>query len=423
MPMNLKRHQQIVRYSLIVVLCFCYSQYCSGENWGHWRGANGNSVSETATPPTEWGPNKNIKWKVAIPGSGSGSPVIWGDRVFVVSAVPTDGQTFQFVLYCFDRASGKQRWQQIATVGQPHEGTHSTNGFASASPCTDGKHVYAHFGSQGLFCYTLDGKLVWERSDFPRMTMRGTFGEGASPTLAGDLLLVPCDHEGQSRLYALNKLTGKTVWETARDEPSCWATPFVFEGNSESQVIMNGENYVRAYDLKTGKELWKCGGQTQRPVACPVANGDTVFVGSGFRGSFLAAFKTDGRGDIEGTDSVSWAVDRDTPDIASPLLSGNRLYFHKGKTGLLTCLDAKTGDPHYSTMRIPGIRSTYSSPVAAGGHVYVTGRAGTTVVLKDGENFEMVASNTVGEPVDTTPAPVGKELFIRGKNHLFCISE
>ena len=151
MPMNLKRHQQIVRYSLIVVLCFCYSQYCSGENWGHWRGANGNSVSETATPPTEWGPNKNIKWKVAIPGSGSGSPVIWGDRVFVVSAVPTDGQTFQFVLYCFDRASGKQRWQQITTVGQPHEGTHSTNGFASASPCTDGKHVYAHFGSQGLF--------------------------------------------------------------------------------------------------------------------------------------------------------------------------------------------------------------------------------------------------------------------------------
>ena len=144
----------------------------------------------------------------------------------------------------------------------------------------------------------------------------------------------------------------------------------------------------------------------------------TVFVGSGFRGSFSRPSK---RMDAATSrnDSVSWAVDRDTPDIASPPV-GNRLYFHKGKTGLLTCLDAKTGDPHYSTMRIPGIRSTYSSPVAAGGHVYVTGRGGTTVVLKDGENFEIVASNTVGEPVDTTPAPVGKELFIRGKNHLFC---
>ena len=148
-----------------------------------------------------------------------------------------------------------------------------------------------------------------------------------------------------------------------------------------------------------------------------------VFVGSGFRGSFLGAFRTTGSGDIESGDSVVWTVSRDTPDIASPLLSDGRLYFHKGKTGLLTCLDAATGKPHYTTSRIPGIRSTYASPVAAGGRVYVTGRAGTTVVLEDSPNLEILATNSLGEPVDATPAPVGDELFIRGQNHLFCISE
>jgi outer membrane protein assembly factor BamB len=419
------RNQQprSLRCLVLFAVVFALGNSCWAENWGHWRGDDGNSVSKDATPPTHWGPTKNVKWKVAIPGSGSGSPIIWGDRVFVVSAVPNADSAYEFVIICLDRETGRQKWKQVATVAKPHEGTHSTNGFASASPCTDGEHVYAHFGSRGLFCYSIDGKLVWSRTDFPRMTMRGTFGEGSSPTLAGDLLIVPCDHEGDSSLYALNKFTGKTVWQSQRDEPSCWATPFVLKVGDKTQVIMNGQNYARAYDLASGKELWKCGGQTQRPVACAVGADEMVFVGSGFRGSFLGAFRTTGSGDIESGESVVWTVSRDTPDIASPLLSDGRLYFHKGKTGLLTCLDAATGKPHYTTSRIPGIRSTYASPIAAGGRVYVTGRAGTTVVLKDSPKLEILATNTVGEPVDATPAPVGDELFIRGQNHLFCISE
>jgi len=401
------------------------------DQWGHWRGENGNSVSTTATPPTEWSDTKNVKWKVAIPGRGSGSPVVWNDQVFVVSAVRSDGATsdqpeitnLEFKLFSFDRGSGKVVWEQTACSATPHEKTHGTNGFSSASPCTDGTHVYAHFGSRGLFCYTMDGEFVWKRDDLGQMETRNGFGEGSSPTLAGDLILVPWDHQGPSYLAALNKLTGETVWKTERDEPTCWATPLVVDtGGGKQQVIMNGENAARGYDLETGEELWRCGGQTMRPVACPVTANGLVFIGSGFRGSFLGAFRLNGTGDIEGTENVVWSVSKNTPDIGSLLLSGDRLYFYKGKSGLLSCFDAATGKPHYQTARMNGLDKIYASPIAAGGHVYLTARNGTTVVIEDSEEVKVVAKNSVGETVDATPAPVGSELFIRGEKHLFCIS-
>ncbi len=329
----------------------------------------------------------------------------------------------QFKLFCFDRNSGDILWQRTATEATPHQGAHSTHGFASASPCTDGQHVYAHFGSRGLYCYTMDGTLKWKRDDFGQMDTRNSFGEGSSPTLAGDKILVPWDHEGDSFLYALNKITGETIWKTARDEPTCWATPLVVEYAGRKQVIMNGQTCARAYDLETGKEIWRCAGQTVRPIASPVAENGLVFIGSGFRGSFLGAFRLGGEGDIEGTESVQWVLDRDTPDVASPLLFSGRLYFYKGKTALLSCVDAATGKPHFTASRIPGIRSTYASPIAAGGHVYLTGRSGTTVVIEGADELKIVATNSVGETVDATPAPVGDQLFIRGEQHLFCIAK
>lgn len=465
------------KFTLSLVLLFV-CQLALADNWGHWRGPTGNGAATDASPPTEWSEKKNIKWKVAIPGKGSGSPVIWGDKVFVVTAVsvaagsnpqqagrepsrrpggdreagrrPAGGSdsqrrpssrgrgrfgrsrggsrggsltTLEFKILCFDRKTGKTLWEQAAIKAKPHEGTHSTNGFASGSPCTDGEHVYAHFGSRGLYCYTLSGKLKWKRTDFGKMTMRAGFGEGSSPTLAGDKLIVPWDHEEQSFVYALDKANGKTLWKTTRDEPSCWATPLIVANGKKKQIVMNGQTCARGYDLQTGKELWRCGGQTQRPVASPVAGDGLVFVGSGFRGSFLGAFRLDGKGDIEDSKSVAWVIDRDTPDIASPLYSAGRVYFHKGKSGMLSCVDAATGKPHYTVQRISGINSTYASPIAAGGHVYITGRSGTTVVIKDAGKLEVVSTNSVGEGVDATPAPVGKELFIRGEKHLFCISK
>jgi len=444
-------------FSVVALFLFCVQ--VDADNWGHWRGPNGNSASTDATPPTQWSDTKNVKWKTVIPGKGSGSPVIWENKVFVVtgiskaapggnpaagkrpsgrsdpaggkkgdrrrggrgrSAAPTETD---FKLMCFNRKNGELVWEKSATKAIPHQGVHSTNNFASASPCTDGKHVYAFFGSRGLYCYTLAGELVWKRDDFGKMETRNGFGEGSSPTIAGDKIIVPWDHEGDSAIFALNKLTGKTIWETDRDEPTNWSTPFVIEHDGKQQVVMNGQTCARGYDVESGKELWKCGGQTERPCASAVGEDGIVYVGSGHRGNFLGAFKLDGKGDIQGSDSVAWSIERDAPDIASPVLSNGRLYFHKGKTGILSCFDAKTGEPHFSASRVEGLRSIYASPVAAGGHVYLTGRSGTTVVIKDADSLEIVATNSVGETVDATPAPVGKELFIRGEKHLFCIAE
>lgn len=434
---------------VIALLLFGIVTTVQADNWGHWRGPQGNGTSDSATPPTEWSDTKNVKWKVAIDGKGSGSPVIWGDKVFVVTAVseatgnsdrgggadnPRRRGGFgggrqggaalsktRFIVLCFDRSSGKKLWEKTATESVPHQGVHTTNNFASASPCTDGKHVYAFFGSRGLFCYTMDGELVWKKDDFGKMDTRNSFGEGSSPTLAGDKIIVPWDHEGPSAIYALNKTTGKVIWKTERDEPTNWSTPLVVEFGGKKQVVMNGQNYARSYDLETGKELWRCGGQTQRPCASAVADDELIYVGSGFRGAYLGAFRPDGSGDIGGTQHVAWSVDRDTPDVSSPLLTKGRLYFHKGKTGMISCFNAKTGEPLYGATRVSGLTSTYASPIAAGDYVYLTGRSGRTVVLKNSDKFEVVATNSVGETVDATPAPVDNQLFIRGEKHLFCI--
>lgn len=410
---------------LAVVLFGGISSVSAGQ-WGHWRGPTGNGVSPDARPPVEFSGSKNVAWKVDIPGRGSGSPVVWDDRVFVVTAAPVNGGArgeLAFQTLCFDRATGKLRWQKTAVQAVPHQGTHSTNGYASASPCTDGQHVYSHFGSRGLYCYTMDGELVWKRDDFGQMDTRNSFGEGSSPTLVDDLILVPWDHEGPSSLYALNKATGATVWQARRDEPTNWSTPLVVQVDGRKQVVMNGQNFARAYDLKSGEELWRCGGQTERPAASAVAGDGLVYVGSGFRGSFMGAFRPTGRGDLEGTGNVAWELTRDTPDVASPLLSGDRLYFYKAKTGLLTCVNAKTGEPYFTAERIPGMSSTYASPIAAGGYVYLTDRSGKIVVIKDAGQLEIVATNDVGEPVDATPAPVGNQLFVRSADSLFCFAE
>jgi outer membrane protein assembly factor BamB len=408
--------------SFIWTLAFGY-QSVQADNWAHWRGPDGNAVAAAANPPVDLSDAQNLRWKVVVPGRGSGSPIVWENKVFVVSAIPISGGRIakhQFVLFCFDRKTGAETWKRVATEATPHQETHQTNGFASASPVTDGTHVYASFGSRGLYAYTMSGDLVWKRTDFQPMTTRNGFGEGSSPTLVDDRLILPWDHEGQSKLYAINKLTGETIWEVNRDEPTNWATPLVIEHDGKRQIIMNGENYARSYDFASGKELWRCGGQTQRPVASPVHRDGIVYVGSGFRGSFLGAFDLDGSGDLQGSEHVKWTLDRDTPDIASLLLSGDRLYFYKAKTGLLTCVDAATGRPHYQTQRIRGLDNIYASPVAASGHVYLCDRDGTVVVIEDSVDLEIVATSELGETIDASPAPVDDELFIRGEQHLFC---
>jgi outer membrane protein assembly factor BamB len=424
----IKREVPISKFIVCLALVFAsFNSFAHAENWAHWRGPTGNGIAINASPPIEWSDTKNVKWKVEVPGQGLSSPIVWENRVFVTSAVPLSGDAtrglpnLEFKVFCYDRQNGKLLWEKTATVATPHQKTHETNGFASASPCTDGEHIYAHFGSRGLFCYSMNGDFVWKRDDFGKMDTLFGFGEGSSPTLEGDMILLPWDHKGPSALYALNKRTGQTIWKAPRPEPTCWATPLVVEHAGHKQVIMNGQKSVRSYDLATGKELWRCGGQTLRPIASPVTVNDLVIVGSGYQGAFLGAFHLDGSGDIHGTDKVVWELNHDTPDVASPLLSSGRLYFHKAKTGLLSCVDAATGKPHYFGRRI-GLDNTYASPVAAGGHVYLTARSGTTAVIDDADELKVVATNKLDETIGATPAPVDNELFIRGDKHLYCIA-
>jgi outer membrane protein assembly factor BamB len=266
----------------------------------------------------------------------------------------------------------------------------------------------------------MQGDLVWQR-DFGDMRARNGFGEGSSPTLVDDMIIVPWDHEGPSALYALDKRTGKTIWKTERDEPTNWSTPLIVDHDGNRQIVMNGQNYARGYDLETGAELWRCSGQTQRPAASAVAGEGLIFVGSGFRGAFMGAFRPDATGDIANTRAVVWTLDRNTPDIATPVLSSGRLYFYKGKSGLLSCADASTGELFYSTVRT-GLRNIYASPVVAAGRIYLSDRDGTTVVIEDSPEFKVLATNSIGETIDASPAPVDDELFIRGEQHLFCFS-
>jgi outer membrane protein assembly factor BamB len=330
--------------------------------------------------------------------------------------------TFQFIVLCYNRADGALRWQKVVREEVPHEGHHRDHGFASASPVTDGQHVFAHFGSRGLYCLDMEGTVIWEQ-DFGDMETRNNFGEGTSPALHGDTLVVNWDHEGTDFIVALDKRTGETRWRKERDEPTNWSTPLMVEHGNRVQVIVNATDKVRAYDLATGQVIWECGGQTVNAIPSPVAQDGVVYVTSGFKGSALFAIRLDGSGDVAGTESVLWSHNKSTPYVPSPLLYQDRLYFVSGNTGMLSCFDARTGEAHYEAERLPDIFGIYASPVAADGRVYVMGRDGTAVVLKAGPELEVMSTNKLDDKVDASLALVDRELFVRGHKHLYCIAE
>jgi outer membrane protein assembly factor BamB len=410
----------------------------SAANWGQWRGPNGNGVSPNGNPPVEWGTDKNVKWKAAIPGEGSATPVIWGDQVFILAAVPSQEQAgesapagggnvtpavpYQYTVLCLDRETGDVRWKKVAADVVPHESRHPTNSFASGSPTTDGKHVYASFGSAGIYCYDMDGQLVWSR-DLGDMKTRNGFGEGSSPTLYGNTLIVTWDHEGPSFITALDALTGEPKWKVDRDEPTTWATPFVVEHGGRTQVITNGTNRVRSYDLETGELIWECGGQVTNPIPSPVIQDNLVYVTTGYRGYALYAIPLDAKGDISGTDKIAWHRNEGTPYIASPMLYQGILYVTQSRDAILTCLDAKTGEVLSERKRMPDLKVLYASPVAADGRLYYSDREGTTVVLKAGPDPEVLATNRLEEVIDASPAIVGNQMFIRTAKDLYCLQE
>lgn len=412
----------------------------AGERfWPQWRGPYATGVSRHANPPTEWSETKNIRWKVEIPGRGSASPIIWGDRLYVLTAVPADAPSgnashaprggirprvaHQFTVLAINRRDGKVVWQRTAREEQPHEATHPDNGtWASSSAVTDGEHVIAFFESRGLYAYDMEGKLVWEK-DLGDKSMRNQFGEGTTPALHGNRLAIVWDHQGQSFIVTLDKRTGQEIWRAERDEIDSWATPLIVEHDGRAQVVTSGMNRLRSYDLETGKLIWESPGVAMNLIPSPVAADGMVFVTSGFRGNHLKAIRlAAARGDITGSEAIAWTLDRDTPYVPSPLLYDGILYLLKSNSGILSAFDAKTGKPHYQLQRLDGLSEVFASPVGAGGRVYIPGRDGMTLVIRHGPAFEVLAKNTLDDGFDASPALVDNEIYLRGHRYLYSIA-
>jgi len=406
--------------------------------WPQWRGPFATGVSRSATPPAEWSETKNIRWKVEIPGRGSSSPVIWDDRMFVLSAVPLGldaaaahaprgavqpRDRYRFVVLAIDRRTGKTIWERTAREEQPHEATHGDNGtYASSSAITDGRRVYAWFESQGMYVYDMDGTLLWSK-DLGDKKMRNQFGEGSTPVLSGDRLVIVWDHLGGSFVVALDATSGRELWRVPRDEIDTWATPLVVEQDGRRQAVVPGMKKIRSYDLESGSVVWESKGVTMNPIPSPVFGDGLVFVTSGFQGNNLKAIRLAGaKGDITGTDAIVWTLDRDTPYVPSPLLYDGILYLLKTNSGILSAFDATTGTPHYQLQRLQGIPEVFASPVGAGGRVYIAGRDGVVLVLRNSKTYEIVSSNKLDDGFDASPALVDDAIYLRGYRNLYAIA-
>lgn len=449
----------LMLFALLPPLNFARAVTADEQNWPQWRGPLANGVAPSASPPTTWSETSNIKWKIKIPGNGSATPIVLEDKVFIQTAVPTGkkaeksdatkaandkstdspgprrrrggggmgGETpdeyYQFTLICLDRNTGKTLWQKVPREEIPHEGVRPGEGsFASSSPITDGQHVYACFGSRGLHCYDMDGNLKWEK-DLGKLRIKMGFGEGSTPVLYGNTLVVNWDNEAGSFIVALDKNTGSELWRQQRDEKTSWATPLVVEYEGKPQVITDASSEIRSYDLTSGKLLWECGGLTSNVIPSPVAGDGMVYSMSGFRGNALLAIRLGRAGDITGSDAIAWTHDKSTPYVPSPLLYGNKLYFFAGNNGMISCLDSKTGNALMDAERLEDLKNVYASPAGADGRVYLVGRNGVTLVLKDSGKLEVLATNKLDESFDASPAIAGKDLFLRGHQYLYCIAE
>jgi len=414
------------------------------RNWHQLRGPLATGEAPQGNPPTEWSETKNIHWKTPLPGRGNAAPIVWEDQIFILTAIDTGkvdaslpkpadqpkrpfgirypNTVHAFVVICLDRKTGKEVWRQTAAEKIPHQGHHGDNSFASASPTTDGERLYAWFGSVGMFCYDLSGKQLWKR-DLGEVDTRLSFGEGSSPIVAGDRVILVRDNEGQSKIIALSTETGETVWEANRDESSAWATPIAVDYQGKTQIVTNSGKRVRSYDLADGTLLWECGGQVSNVTPSPVTDGELVYCMSGYRGSAAVAMPLSAKGDITDSDQVAWTKSRGTPYIPSPVLYQGRLYFNQSNDAILSAVEAKTGKVVIERTRLPSVSRLYSSPVAAADKIYYFDRGGAALVFEHAEQFEALAENKLAEGIDASPAIVGNQIFVRGEKSLYCIGK
>jgi outer membrane protein assembly factor BamB len=442
------------RFAIFAIVCLFAMNTDAADalvtDWTQWRGpsATGEAAPD-AKPPVTWSEESNIAWKTAIPGNGRSSPIVWKDRIFITTAVPTatsvdpekvkvavndipefarkganvPDKVLQFMVMALKRSDGSVLWQKMVCEQAPVSGTHADGSWASGSPITDGEFLYAYFGSYGLYAMTLDGEIKWSKN-LGYFKTKANFGEGVSPVFCGELLIINQDFEGPSFIVALDRKTGEEKWRVKRDEATSWATPLVITHGGKQQIVVPATKLIRSYNPTDGAVLWEIGGMTGNVVPCPVTDGSLVFCMSGFRGNALLAIKlAAANGDLSGKpEAVAWSSKTDTPYVPSPVLSGGLLYYIKTNDGFITCADTTTGQVQYAS-KLTDIQTVFSSPVAVGGNLYVPGKNGLTLVLKLGPKFEQLASNKLDDGIISSPAVVGKDLFIRGYKNLYCIRE
>lgn len=385
----------------------------SERNWPRFRGPTGQGMTAADRLPTRW--NKeglNILWRTPTSGSGNSSPIIWEDRIFATSSTP-DGD--ERSLWCWDRATGRLLWTQVAPKHQPEQGVRDKNGFASATPVTDGQRIIAFLGSCGLVCYDFEGKLLWSYNDFEVKTMHGT---GSSPILYRDLVILMQDqNQADSICLALDKVSGERRWQVQRPRAMTWCTPIAVRAGDRDELVFAGGKTVKGYDPATGNELWSLDGPTEEVIPTVLAGPDLLISASGRNGPMIA-LRPGGNGDVTATHLV-WRTVRGGPHVPSPILIGNRIYV-VNDTGIASCLDYATGKPLWQSR----IRDTFSaSPVEAAGLLYFPSESGMTYVLRAADRFEIVSENDLGSPILASPAVFGNQLFLRTQSELVCIGE
>ncbi len=417
-------------------------------NWPQWRGPEGSGVSAERGLPEEWGEAKNVRWKTPLPGKGHSSPVVWGKRVFVTTAVEgavvpgaksavhkIEGQEWKhpdsigadrkhtFKVIALDRDTGKVLWEQTAWEGTPYDDRHRKSSYAASTPATDGKMVFAYFGAEGLYAYDMSGKLAWKF--MPGKV--GTLGMGAatSPVLHENLVIMQADEEeGQnSYIVGLDKKTGKEVWRTPRKVQVSWATPLLVNTGKRTELIASGTESVISYDPLTGKELWRSKGLESNAIPSPVATmgHDMVVVSTGYPAKLAYAVRLGASGELKDSDIV-WRYTKGTAYVPSPILYGDYIYLLTDK-GVMTCLDARTGEVKYEGGRVPMPATFTASPVAFDGKILLTSEDGDTFVVKAGPKHEVLRTNSLGEPVYASPAIADGKIFIRGEKHLYAIGQ
>ena len=397
---------------LTILLLCCVAR--AGE-WPGWRGPNGDGHSDETNVPTRWSANENIAWKVAIPGKGHSSPVIWGDRIFLTTAIEKDQQR---VLLCLDRRSGKVLWQRVV-VTSPLEKKHDLNSYASATPVTDGKHVWVAFSEQpriNLVCYALDGTEVWRVSPGEFHSMHGFC---SSPVLFKDTIILNGDQDADAYLVAFDKSTGKERWRTDRpNKTRSYCTPFFFEHDGKTQMALSGSKSVCSYDPGTGKPIWWMAGPTEQFVATLVYTDGILFVTGGYPDFHILGVDPDGKGDVLKS-HIKWRDIKGASYVPSPIAHAGH-FFIVSDNGIATCFEAKTGKAKWK-QRLG--RRHSASTVEAGGNIYFLDDDGVTLVVKGKDRYELVAENELGEAAYASPAVSRGQLFIRTVGHLWCIGK